>query len=152
MISSTLKWVALAVLSALPVVMLGAFTDVSWQTLGSERMGSADARRSVNGYPALPEPEPQLVKPLTPEQAVAANDALPFVANAVERASSFGLGETLSDPLHYSSAYEQVMNRGGHRCYTVDRRNRSALPITDTELRLIARAASIGDISQPVNG
>jgi hypothetical protein len=31
-------------------------------------------------------------------------------------------------------------------------RRRSALDITDTELRLIASAAIIGDSSQPVNG
>ena len=31
-------------------------------------------------------------------------------------------------------------------------RRRSALPITDAELRLIASAAIIGDSSQPVNG
>jgi len=31
-------------------------------------------------------------------------------------------------------------------------RNRSALPITDAELRLMANAAIIGDNSQPVKG
>lgn len=106
MITSTLKWVALAVLSALPVVMLGAFTDVSWQTLGQAGPSSAAARRSAQGLPALPEPEPQLIKQLTAEQAVAANQALPFVMNAVERASSFGLGNTLADPLAYKAALD----------------------------------------------
>lgn len=36
--------------------------------------------------------------------------------------------------------------------YTCARRNRSALPITDTELKLIAAAAIIGDRSSPKNG
>lgn len=34
----------------------------------------------------------------------------------------------------------------------VPRRSRSALAITEAELRLIASAATIGDSSQPVNG
>jgi hypothetical protein len=106
MISSTLKWVAFVVLSALPVVMLGTFTDVSWQSLGRGLSSSADARRSQHGLPALPQPEPQLVKALTAEQALAANDALPFVANGLERAGSFGLGDTLDDPLAYKAALD----------------------------------------------
>ena len=36
--------------------------------------------------------------------------------------------------------------------YKVALRKRSALTITDTELKLIAAAASIGDSSQPVQG
>jgi hypothetical protein len=106
MISTTLKWVALAVLSALPVVMLGAFTDVSWQSLGRGLSSSAAARRSLEGVPALPRPEPQLVRALTAEQALAANDALPFAANALERAGSFGLGDALTDPLAHKAALD----------------------------------------------
>jgi hypothetical protein len=106
MISSTLKWVALVVLSALPLVMLGGLTDVSWQTLGHGLKSAAAARRSLEALPALPQPEPQLVKALTAEQALAANGALPFVANGLERAGSFGLGDVLSDPLAYKSALD----------------------------------------------
>ncbi len=36
--------------------------------------------------------------------------------------------------------------------YRSTRRNRSALPMTDTELKLIAAAAIIGDSSSPKNG
>ena len=37
-------------------------------------------------------------------------------------------------------------------CFNAAPRKRSALPITDAELKLIASAAIIGDSSQPVNG
>jgi hypothetical protein len=47
-----------------------------------------------------------LVKPLTPEQAVAANDALPFAMNALEPAGSFGLGAWLADPLAHKAALD----------------------------------------------
>src|SRR5690606_27783918 len=104
MISTTLKWVALAVLSALPVVMLGAFSDVSWRS--ASELTSSLGRLSGNGMPALPEPEPQLIRALTPEQAVAANEALPFAANGIERAGAFGAAEALSDPLAYKAALD----------------------------------------------
>jgi len=106
MISTTLKWVALAVLSALLLVMLGAFAGVSWRTLGQMGSSSPAARLSAQGLPVLPEPEAQLVKLLTPEQAVAANDALPFAINAVERAGSFGLSDSTADPLAHKAALD----------------------------------------------
>jgi hypothetical protein len=40
----------------------------------------------------------------------------------------------------------------GSRALQTDRRKRSALAITQTELKLIASAAIIGDSNQPVNG
>ena len=41
---------------------------------------------------------------------------------------------------------------GEARCYNVNRRSRSALAITDTEERLIAALAIIGESSSPKNG
>lgn len=106
MITSTLKWVALAVLAALLVAMLATTSGFAWRTLGQEAPSGPGANLTAPGLAPLPEPEPQLVKPLTAEEAVAANDALPFVVNAVERASSFGLGEAYADPLAYKSALD----------------------------------------------
>lgn len=40
----------------------------------------------------------------------------------------------------------------GPQTHTRLRRRRSALPMTDTELKLMARAAIMGDSSQPVSG
>jgi hypothetical protein len=48
--------------------------------------------------PAPPVAEPQLVKPLTPAEALAANEALPFAKDGVERASSFGSGYLVVRP------------------------------------------------------
>jgi hypothetical protein len=42
--------------------------------------------------------------------------------------------------------------RPPYRTYSATRRNRSALPTTETELRLIAAAAIIGLSSRPKNG
>lgn len=42
---------------------------------------------------------------------------------------------------------------GGHeRCHSATLRNRSALPTTDNELRLIATLAQTGEISRPKTG
>ena len=106
MISTTLKWVALAVLSALPVVMLGSAAGLSWQTLSRLVSSSSSTKPGHQGVPALPAPELQLVKPLTAAQALAANDALPFAANAVEQANAFGAAASLSDPLAYKVALD----------------------------------------------
>ena len=51
----------------------------------------------------------------------------------------------------------RVRNENDARCtpplrYNRALRSRNALPITDTELKLIASAAISGDSSQPVNG
>jgi len=105
MISTTLKWVALAVLLTFLLLLLGAIVDLPRQTQGQAGV-SSPATKLAPGLPALPEPEPQLVRALTPEQAVAANDALPFAINAVERAGSFGLGDSQSDPLAYKAALD----------------------------------------------
>ena len=106
MILTTLKWVALAVLSVVFVALLGAVSGVSWQTLGGPRSLAADATRAARAMPAVPVPEPQLVKPLTTEQALAANDALPFARDGLERANAFGLGDSLFDPLAYKAALD----------------------------------------------
>jgi hypothetical protein len=103
MILTTLKWVALTVLSVLFIALLGAFAGVSWQTLGGPRASSSQAGRAL---PAVPVLEPQLVKPLTAAEALAANDALPFASNGLERASSFGTGDSLTDPLAYKAALD----------------------------------------------
>lgn len=103
MILTTLKWVALTVLSVLFIALLGAFAGVSWQTLGGPQSSSSRAGRAI---PAVPVLEPQLVKPLTAAQALAANDALPFASNGLERASSFGTGASQTDPLAYKAALD----------------------------------------------
>lgn len=106
MISTTLKWVALAVLSVTLVALLGAFADIPWAALGSRDLFSSRAAVAARAIPAPPVPEPQLVKPLTAEQALAANDALPFARNALERAYAFGTGASTSDPLTQKAALD----------------------------------------------
>jgi spore germination cell wall hydrolase CwlJ-like protein len=105
MISTTLKWVALAVLSTLPVVMLGSAAGISWQSL-NRLVPSSTSRLANGGLPALPAPELQLVKPLTAQEAIAANGAVPFASNAVEQANSFAAAASLSDPLAYKAALD----------------------------------------------
>lgn len=105
MISTTvLRWVALAAILVLPFALIGSFAEIPWPDLSrASRSSSAVSSRNI---PLPPAPELQLVKPLTAEQALAANDALPFVKNGIERASSFGAGDSHTDPLAYEAALD----------------------------------------------
>ena len=57
-------------------------------------------------------------------------------------------------PAEHGSGYAGVLLKGATRasCLSDGKRSRSALLITEAELRLMASAAIIGDSSQPVNG
>jgi spore germination cell wall hydrolase CwlJ-like protein len=56
--------------------------------------------------PEVRKMEPQLVRPLTPEQAMTANAALPLMADGLERAFSFESGDNPADPLAHRAALE----------------------------------------------
>lgn len=104
--TTTRRWVALAAFAVLPFALIGSFIDVPWPTWGRAVRSSSSNGLAGSDIPAPPAPEPQLVKPLTAEEALAANDELPFVKNGIERASSFGMGDLLADPIAYKAALD----------------------------------------------
>lgn len=95
--------IAAAAFVAALLALLGA---LAWQEASRPDGRTSDGAGRMANFPPLPMPEPQDVKELTPEQAKAANDALPFAENALERALSFTAGENLSDPLAYRAALD----------------------------------------------
>ena len=65
---------------------------------------------------------------------------------------SFQLGRE-RDCAHVSVESNEILsNGGGEPCHSLTLRNRSALPTTDSELRLIATLAQTGEISTPKTG
>jgi len=96
-----------AIIAATAVaVVLAVLGSVLWLGGAGPSDRLADRASRVAELSALPMPEPQQLKPLTLEQAKAANDALPFVKNGLEKALSFGAGDNLADPLSYAAALE----------------------------------------------
>ena len=66
---------------------------------------------------------------------------------ALQQASADASPQTMRDDVHAGAAV--CRSQSGLSLAT---RRRSALVMTETELRLIASAANIGDSNQPVNG
>ena len=68
--------------------------------------GAADRSHASVQSVAVPVPEPQIYKPLTPEEGLAANAALPFSSLPVERPPAFNLVNSTADPLIGKTALE----------------------------------------------
>lgn len=61
-------------------------------------------RRAI--HPVVPQPVPQLLKPMTEAEALKTNQSIPIVADALQPAQAFGASNLLSDPLAYRAALD----------------------------------------------
>lgn len=68
--------------------------------------GIADHEPQLRKIASVPIPEPQIYKPLTREEGLAANAALPFSSLPVERPPAFNLVSAATDPLVGKTALE----------------------------------------------
>lgn len=101
--ANRLRSVGAAVLALCAVVLTAAYIV---QISGTSRVTAVPAKPAHESLPEIRQTEPQLLKPLTPEQAAAANSALPYVANGLERAAPFMIGSNGIDPLDRRSAVD----------------------------------------------
>jgi len=83
---------------------LAIFVLPSARTRWSEapRGAQLEDRRSLTP----PKPEPQLLRQLTPNQAIAANDARPIDIGELQPAFAFSFGDKLASPSAYNAAVE----------------------------------------------
>ena len=95
--------IAAAVVAVAVLAILGGLL---WREFGHPENRTPDGIAKITDIPEPPLPEPQDLKPLTPEQAKATNDALPFARNALEKALPFRSGNNLSDPLAHKAALD----------------------------------------------
>src|SRR6478735_2285680 len=83
---TTLKRLAWAI--ALTAIIATA-VSLAEKWVALRQSESSSAMHPVRDIPSLAALEPQLVKPLTPEQAVAENAAITLARNAIEQAPAF---------------------------------------------------------------
>jgi spore germination cell wall hydrolase CwlJ-like protein len=102
---SSLKQAALVIALTPVVVVAVSLAENSWQALRRSDASSPGAR-PARSVPALSALEPQLVKPLTPEEAEAENAAIALTKNGVEGARPFAGEQLFSDPLVYGAALD----------------------------------------------
>lgn len=107
MVSFSPKGMRSAIIAAaVAAVVLAVLGGVLWHGAAGPSDRLPDRTSKLAELSALPMPEPQQVKPLTAEQAKAANDVLPFVKNGLEVAPAFRGGDNLADPLAYTAALD----------------------------------------------
>lgn len=91
---SQVRYVAAAGLIVTAIVLVAGYAVLSSPFSRSVQ----DPEAASHPLPEIRETAPQLLKPLTAEEAVAANAALPFVANGLERPLSFLFDSSGGDP------------------------------------------------------
>jgi len=107
MFSLSLKGLHSSIIGAIvAAAVLAVLGGILWQRAADPGGRPGEARSKLAELAALPKPEPQQVKPLTPEQAKAANDALPFAENGLEPAPAFRGADGQADPLAYTAALD----------------------------------------------
>jgi len=101
-----LRSARLAATLAAAAIVLAVLGGVAWHRSTSPVDRFSPQAPGMAILHALPMAEPQQLMPLTPAQAQAANDALPFAGNGLETAPAFRAGDSLADPLVYAAALD----------------------------------------------
>ena len=83
---------------------MAVFVLPSAQTRWSE--ASRDAQLEDRRSLTPPKPEPQLLRQLTPKEAIATNDARPIDSGELQPAFAFSFGDKLASPSAYNAAVE----------------------------------------------
>lgn len=126
---------------ALVLVALAALAVAGWWMLGGG--DTLSSRRTVKTVALPPVPEPQLFKPLTPDDALAENAAIPFSTAPVERAAPLVLPigaseivgrrssiDCLTAAIYYEAGQESDLGKRGVAQVILNRARHPAFPNT----------------------
>lgn len=101
---SRAKLLAYGVASAAAIALWALFASPAHRLEAGRDL--ARSQGSELGVPAPPRPEPQLVKPLLREQAIAINDARPLIQGGLQPALPFKDSDKFADPSAYRAAVD----------------------------------------------